>query len=323
LNTEILFVPPTEELRFLPECPRLMRNLGYSDQHLGWVAIQHSVADTTGSFNLLNLRTLQNTNYPVPGRPGFFVETTQPGVILLPLDRRLALLDLVHGKLHDPGWVATHDERCIINDGIPVPDGVIFGTKHLAFQEHIAEIYHFSAATKKITRLVGNQVCSNGKHLYLKDGEVYLADICSASKQVSRYKFDKSTGRMSYHGVIADFTDGDVFPDGMRATPDEQGLVVAFYDPRMQPKGYAKQYGLHTGEWQAEWTFDGAPRVTCPEIAMIDGKVRLIATTATEGMPDEIRKVAPASGAIFMGPTLWSREPLPPPLVAVDTPIPI
>ena len=323
MTTDLFYVPPTEELRYLPECPRRMRNFPYSDPFLGWVAIQHSADDQTGSFNMLNLRTFENTTHRLPGRPGFFAETTQSGVILIPLDRRLVLYDILRKRIQDPGWVATTDERCIINDGLPVPGGVIFGTKHLSFSEPIAEIYYFDSASHKITTLAGGQVCSNGKHLYFEDGTTWLADICSATKQVSRYKVDLAAGEIRRDGVIADFTSGEVFPDGMRATPDGRGLVIAFFDPRMSFSGFVRQYNLKTGEMEREWELEGAPRVTCPEIARINGKVRLVATTATEGMPPEIRKQAPCSGVMFIGETPWDEEPPPPPLVAVDIPIPI
>ncbi len=49
--------PESEELRFLPEGPRVLQNFGGSEPLLGWVAIQYGVDKLRGSFNLLNLRT--------------------------------------------------------------------------------------------------------------------------------------------------------------------------------------------------------------------------------------------------------------------------
>ena len=53
MTTDLFYVPGSEELRYLPECPRLMRNFPHEDPFLGWVAIQHSATDLTGSFNML------------------------------------------------------------------------------------------------------------------------------------------------------------------------------------------------------------------------------------------------------------------------------
>ncbi|MBM3739023.1 MAG: SMP-30/gluconolactonase/LRE family protein [Acidobacteria bacterium] len=322
-TASLFFEPPSAALRFLPECPRRLINFPGGEPLLGWVAIQHSAADETGSFNILNLRTMENTVYPLPGRPGFFCETVEPGVLLIGLERRLVLYNALTGQVFDPGWIATADERCIVNDGLPVPGGVIFGTKHLAFSEHIAEIYYFEAAHHRIHRLAGGQVCSNGKHLYQQDGAAYLADICSMSKVVSRYRADLAAGSLVYDGVIADFTAGGVFPDGMKPVPDGSALVVAFYDPRPSDRGYARQYNLITGEPEAEWELPGSPRVTCPEIIELDGEIRILFTTAVEGMPDPIQRLAPHAGSMFIAPTPWTSLPPPPPLVAADTLIPI
>ena len=69
------FRPPTEELRHLPECPTALRTGG----RLGWVAIQHGSESREGSLNVLGLRTLENRTYPLPGRPGFFVQLDARG----------------------------------------------------------------------------------------------------------------------------------------------------------------------------------------------------------------------------------------------------
>jgi hypothetical protein len=137
-----IYGPDTEELRYLPECPRMLRNLPGLAPVLGWVSIQHAAAATVGSLNLLNLATRRNTSFSLPGRPGFFVETTQPGVLLVGLERRLVLFDLVSARLVETGVSLPDDERVIINDGIAIPGGLLFGTKHLEFRERIAALYH-------------------------------------------------------------------------------------------------------------------------------------------------------------------------------------
>src|ERR1700681_690510 len=121
-----IYRPQSEELRLLAECPRALRNLPGGAPVVGWVGIQHGVGRRTGSINLLNLATGQNTSFPLPGRPGFFVETQQPGVLLIGMERRLVLFDLLVARLIETGVELATDERVIINDGIAIPGGVLF-----------------------------------------------------------------------------------------------------------------------------------------------------------------------------------------------------
>jgi hypothetical protein len=73
---EPFFTPVSEELRYLPEGPRVLQNHPSARSHnlLGWVAIQHAAGLLVGSMNVLDLDTGENRNYPLPGRPGFFAE---------------------------------------------------------------------------------------------------------------------------------------------------------------------------------------------------------------------------------------------------------
>jgi hypothetical protein len=74
----------------------------------------------------------------------------------------------------------------IINDGIAVPGGVIFGTKHLEFSQPVAALYHYDHATRSVRELLGGQTCSNGK--YLHDG--LLVDIDSQPKTITEYRYN-------------------------------------------------------------------------------------------------------------------------------------
>src|SRR5204862_2432660 len=76
------------------------------------------------------------------------------------------------------------DPRVIINDGIAVPDGVIFGTKHLEFNQPVAALYHYG---RKLREIQGGQICSNGK--YFHDG--LLIDIDTQPKTITEYRYDK------------------------------------------------------------------------------------------------------------------------------------
>src|SRR4051794_36744613 len=80
--------PEPEELRFLPECPRV-----FGDKLL-WISIQYAADRPAGGLNVLDLATLKNVHHPLPGRPGFFIETSDPGVLLVGLERRLVLYSL-------------------------------------------------------------------------------------------------------------------------------------------------------------------------------------------------------------------------------------
>ena len=46
----------------------------------------------------------------------------------------------------------------------------------------------------------------------------------------------------------------------------------------------------------------------------MDGEVKLVFTTAVEGMPAGTRRLAPASGTLFIASTPFESMPAPPPL---------
>ncbi|MEZ5401667.1 MAG: SMP-30/gluconolactonase/LRE family protein [Bryobacteraceae bacterium] len=304
-----LFVPPDEARRHLPEGPRLLRNQPSADPLLGWVAIQHAPDAKTGSVEVLNLRTLENVSHPLPGRPGFFAETTEPGLVAVGLERDLVLYDLNTRRFRGRRVPVTADERVIINDGMAIPGGLLFGTKHLEFREHVARVYYFDAATGGVIEMPEPQVCSNGKFLFETDDRRRLADICSFRKRVDLYDVDFASGLMDPVRTIADFSATPLFPDGLRPTPDGTGLVVAFYNPEAAEYGVARQIRIDDGAIEAEWRIPGSPRVTCPEIFEMDGAVRVLFTTAVEGMAADIRASSPMAGALFIGETEFDRAP--------------
>ena len=55
-----------------------------------------------------------------------------------------------------------------------------------------------------------------------------------------------------------------------------------------------------TGETVQEWTTPGSPRVTCPLLVRRPDGVKLILTTATEGMPAETRARCPNARCLFI-----------------------
>ncbi|MCC6537148.1 MAG: SMP-30/gluconolactonase/LRE family protein [Bryobacterales bacterium] len=303
------FDPRDESLRFLPEGPRVLRH--QPRPSLGWVAIQHGADATVGSLNVLDLATRTNVNHSLPGRPGFFAETTRPGVLLVGLERRLVLYDLATRRLEETGAAIPEHPRVIINDGLAVEGGVIFGAKHLEFNQPIAGLDFYDARRREVVELRAGQTCSNGKMLT----GATLIDIDSSPRTITRYELAPDLRAVLSHSLIVPPAALPAFPDGLRPTPDGRGFVVAFYNPQAVPDGLAWQLDATTGDVLGEWILPGSPRVTCPEFVEWEGSVKLIFTTALEGMADDIRRQAPGAGQLYMAETPFSSLPPAPPLV--------
>jgi sugar lactone lactonase YvrE len=310
------FEPPSEELRFLPEGPRLLQNYPGGGARVGWVSIQHSVSARDGSINVLDLESGENRNVPLPGRPGFFAETTQPGVVLVGLERRLVYCELLTGEVEEMGITVSDDERVIINDGLPVDTGLLFGTKHLEFKQPIAGLYFFEYGTRLVHTVLDRQICSNGKSLRRDEDGATLIDIDSRPKEISRYRLDTKLERVLERSLIVAPDSLPGFPDGLRPSPDGDSVIVAFFNPEPVADGLARQFRLADGAVLCEWLIPGSPRVTCPEFVRIDGKVKLLFTTAVEGMPEAARKLAPGAGALYIADTPFDSMPAAPPLAA-------
>lgn len=312
-----VFEPARKQLRYLPEGPRILQNYpGGGGSKLGWVAIQHAAEVQQGSLNILDLASGENQSIPVPGRPGFFVETTQPGVVLVGLERRLVYCDLVTGTLEETGIEVTADERVIINDGLAIEGGVLFGTKHLEFNQPIAALYYFDAATRRVHTVMGGQTCSNGKLVRRDAAGVILIDIDSTPKTITRYRLDAKLEHVLEQALVTSPASLPAYPDGLRPSPDGESAIVAFYNPEAVSDGLAQQLRLSDGAVLCEWEIPGSPRVTCPEFVEIDGQVKLLFTTAVEGMAVATRRLAPGAGSLFIADTPFTSMPAPPPLLA-------
>ncbi len=312
------FDPQSEALRFLPEGPRVLQNLGGDRPLLGWVAIQHGADIPRGSLNLLDLETRENQTFDLPGSPGFLAETTREGLIVVGIDRRLVLLNLKTGDVSETGIHVTDDERVLINDGIPIPGGLLFGTKHVEFNQTVAALYRFDCETRDVIELVDKQICSNGKFFQPGPDGPTIIDIDSDPKTITRYRFDRDFTKPVESSLVVPPDSMEAFPDGLRHTADGSSIVVAFYDPRAIDKGLAQEIRLSDGAILTEWTVPGSPRVTCPEFVKLDGKVCLIFTTAVEGMDEQTRTQAPAAGTLFYAETPFEAMPEPPPLMPVE-----
>jgi len=315
------FDPSTEELRYLPEGPRVLRNYHPGGNYLGWVAIQHGAGSTEGSLNVLDLESRTNITLPLKGRPGFFAEAAQRGVVLVGLDRQLAYFDLRTGRLLETVAHTDANPRTIVNDGVAVEGGVFFGTKDLEFKEPIAALYFFESAGASLHTVLKRQTCSNGKYLRRDSECATLVDIDTAPKRISVYTLEPQMKRVAESRLVKPPESLPAFPDGMRPAPEGGGLaegdsvVVAFYNSADLSDGLAQQIRLSDGAVLCEWIVPNSPRVTCPEFVWLDGKVKLIFTTAVEGMPDAIRSHAAGAGLLYIADTPFERLPAAPPFV--------
>jgi len=289
LHARPFFRPESEEQRFLPECPRVIGGA------LLWISIQYAAASPQGGINVLDLVTLENVHHPLPGRPGFFIATHDPAVLLVGLERRLVLYCLRRAEIVETLAHLPEDPRVIINDGIAIPGGAIFGTKHLNFSEPIAALYLYDDATRTVRELRGGQVCSNGK--YLHDG--LLVDIDSQPKTITEYRFD---GELHPLRLIVPPASLPSLPDGLRVVPGGESIIVAYFNPGHVSGGLAQEIRLADGAVLTEWIVPGSPRVTCPELGTLHGEDCVFFTTAVEGMPEATRAIAPEAGTIFVAP---------------------
>ena len=309
------FRPDSEELRYLPEGPRQLQHRLSDHALLAWVAIQHGAADFRGSINVLDLETLRNTTHPLPGRPGFFAETDQPGVVVIGMERRLVLYNLLDRTLTETRFSLPEDARVVINEGLAIPGGLIFGTKHLQFSERLAAAYYLDLAKGTLSVLLPEEICSNGKYFSTEQGQTLLVEIDSPNKTVDVHHLDLARSAVTSSRVLSDFRSLRAVPDGMRPVPGGRSAVVAFFDPGPADTGTARQISLTTGEVQAEWHLPGSPRVTCPEFIWFDNAVHVMFSTAVEGMPEDLRRNAPEAGSLFCARTEFTELPPPPPLL--------
>jgi sugar lactone lactonase YvrE len=195
----------------------------------------------------------------------------------------------------------------------------VFGTKDLEFKTPKASLYLFRGADGKLVRLLGNQICSNGKDVVdAGAGGLHLIDIDSPTKKVVRYRLDIEVGTVSDCTTIVDLTQLEGVPDGMILTPDEQSLIISFYNPNPAEFGETRQYSLLDGELEHVWRTPLSPQATCPLLLETeDGVVKLIITTAVEHMPAERRVDSPNAGGIFMADTGFRVSP-PSPALPID-----
>ena len=303
----VLHAQPDEEDGFLPEGPRLVT---VEDRPaLAWVNIQ-TAADATAGDVHLRFWDGEHRTYAQPRRPGFLFPTTRPDTLFVGREKEVGTLNLATNVFHPLAAIDDPSPRTIINDGEVVPGGraVVFGTKDLKFAEPIANLYLFTLEDNRVSVLAGGQTCSNGK-VFARDGDgLLLYDIDTPKKTVVRYRLDLSTRQVGVSETVLDVSATDGFPDGMIEVGDGT-VIIAFYNPAPVPAGRAVRFDLRTGVAVEEWTTPGSPRVTCPLLIDHDGRVRLVLTTAIEGMPAGQRQQCPHAGDLFWAETTFAAAP--------------
>lgn len=300
-DAELLFLPESDALRFLPEGPTAVAPGQFS-----WVAIQHGPQSSQGSLNLFDVATRTNRSFELPGRPGFAKPTDKKGVFVVGCERELGIFDT-----RDQSWrslvqdVDAQVSGTIVNDGTLYDDNIVFGTKDLEFKTKKAGLYLYRGRDAKLVQLRSDQICSNGKFVVAAgDGQVQLVDIDSPTRQVVRYELDIESGQLSPAEVAIDLTSLEGVPDGMTVTPDGNSVIISFYNPNPAEFGETHQYELRTGQLQHIWRTAASPQATCPALLpMPDGSVKLIITTAVEHMPAERQDQSPNAGGLFIADT--------------------
>lgn len=303
----VLHSPPADADRFLPEGPRAVTVEGRPA--LAWVNIQAAADATAGDIHV-RFWDGEHRTYAQTLRPGFLLPTDRPDTLLVGREKEIGLLSLATNTFHALAAIDDPNPRTIINDGEIVPGGraIVFGTKDVRFADPIANLYLFTLDERRLTVLAGQQTCSNGK-VFARDGsDLVLNDIDTPKKNVVRYQLDLKGRRVTAPEVVLDLAGLDGFPDGMTDAGDGT-VIIAFYNPTPVPEGRAVQFDLRTGAAIEEWTTPGSPRVTCPLLVEHEGAIRLVLTTATEGMPAEERVKCPNAGDLFWAPLGFVSAP--------------
>ncbi len=307
-DTTVLLTPDSDEDGFLPEGPREFTLDGRPA--LLWVNIQTAPDATQGALHVRYWDTGGTESTTLPGRPGFALPTDRPGIVLVGLDHRIGTFDFDSYEWTPLATLPDPHPRTIINDAEVTPDGraVVFGTKDTRFAEPLAGLYLLTLGDNRVSRLLGGQTCSNGKVLATGPDGLTLFDIDTPTKTVARYRLDVTGRELVADGLALDLRGEPGFPDGMVDAGDGT-VIVAFYNPEPVAAGRAVRYDLRTGEALEEWRTPGSPRVTCPCLVQRADGVKLVLTTATEGMPPEQRAKCLTAGSLFVADTRIAGVP--------------
>jgi sugar lactone lactonase YvrE len=303
----------SEEDKFLPEGPRIVpAGPGGHRGPLFWVNIQTAPDATRGNIHARIWSSPGVTTTPQPSRPGFLLPTDDMLRLIVGRGKELGILSYTTGHWQPLATIPDPNPRTIINDAEIVPGGkaIVFGTKDTKFADTIANLYLFTVDDNRVSLLVDRQLCSNGKVFASDDRGLILFDIDTPTKKVTRYRLDVTTRTATPDGVAIDTAGIPGFPDGMCDCGDGS-VIIAFYNPEPVAAGKAIRFDLATGRAVGEWTTPGSPRVTCPCLVSRPDGVKLVLTTATEGMPADQRARCPDAGNLFIADTGFASCPVP------------
>lgn len=305
-SARLLVAGDVEEDKFLPEGPRIATL--FRREALVWVNIQTAADSPRGAIHAYFFDTGERRRWTLPARPGFVFPTDAPDTVLVGLEKAVGTMNLASGLWTPLAKLTDTNPRTIVNDGEIVPGGraIVFGTKDTTFTEPIAHLYLFTLADHRLSMLAPGQTCSNGK--VFADGGRTLFDIDTPRRVVMRYRFELESRTLTEEGVALDLRSHEAFPDGMCDAGDGT-VIVAFYNPYRRGAGVAERYRLGSGELLERWETPGSPRVTCPLLAKRPDGVKLILTTATEGMPANLRAESPHAGNLFVADTALDSTP--------------
>ena len=305
-QANLLHTPATLNDRYLLEGPRTLGDA------LIWVNIQAGASASTGSVWLRDWNTEVVVEHAMPARPGFVFPTNKPNLLIVGCEKVIGTYDLETRDWVPLAAIPDTHPRTIINDGEIVPGGsaIIFGTKDVNFSEPIGQLYLYTFSDGILSILADGMTCSNGK--IIRDG--FLWDIDTPRKTVQRYRLNLEDRSIEEDCISLDLWHRDDFPDGM-IDGGNGSVIIAFYNPLPGMYGEAMRYDLKSGEVIETWHTPESPRVTCPLLVQRPEGIRLILTTAIEGMNPEEFARCPNAGAIFMSAT--DQDTLPPREVCV------
>ncbi|CAN5430119.1 SMP-30/gluconolactonase/LRE family protein [soil metagenome] len=305
---QVAFTPKGEADRYLPESPRIVQVDGRAA--LCWINIQTGPNATTGSVHIGFLDNGERRRFGLPARPGFILPCEIPNTLVVGLEKTIGMLNLARGAWTPLAKITDTRARTIINDGevLPGGHGIVFGTKDVSFLESIAHLYLMTLPDQQISVLADDMLCSNGKILLNLGQDAILFDIDTAKKLVERYYLDVGKHQLIRDGIAIDLRDDPAFPDGMVDCGDGS-VIIAFYNPNCGGDGVARRYRLSGGELVEEWIIPGSPRVTCPLLFKHQDQIKVLFTTAVEGMPADMRATSPNAGALFIASTTLTSIP--------------
>lgn len=312
-EARVFVTPENEEHRFLPEGPRIVPyRVGGTGGPLWWVNIQTSSTVTQGTLHFRIWSQDCVVSIPLPKRPGLLLPTDDMFKLVIGREKEVGILSYETSQWQVLGMIPDENPRTIINDGEIVPGGkaIVFGTKDVLFKEPTANLYLYTVDDNRVSLLADGQTCSNGKVFATDTRGLVLYDIDTPTRKVARYRLDVAARKVTPDGTALDLGGEIGFPDGMCDCGDGS-VIVAFYNPNFAEAGRAVRYDLTNGNAIEEWLMPGSPRVTCPLLVERPDGVKLILTTATEGMPPEMRARCPNAGCLFIADTQLPTCPEP------------